>query len=369
MDEEEIACARSIESSILDFDDAVDGFREFVLTVRGALSCEIEEVYADEAGDHFVPCPWSESTVVEVPEDVLLTHGDVIRPPLLFAGGAAVPSFARAAGCSGEFAFLAPALGVSDEGSARHDWYRHMANRVRMRWPVSSLSMKVISHTVTWTPSDPPHTLDIVSSLSEFPLLIPGVTTRRWKPTRRVSSVRKLEPRDVLVVVDSSSSMDASAGDLTRFDLAAIAAISVLRGARPLGVRASVVNFSHKSYFASWSRNWPALEAIIATRQGGGTNFPRKAISKVTARATGRFLCVFLSDIEFDNSEVAAAQLRAIAGSNDLVVGSFSGADPEFVRSIRRSGAAFVSVDSERSVKRVAERAREIMERGEMRYA
>jgi len=201
-------------------------------------------------------------------------------------------------------------------------WYRDQSysivisptSRVRESWYPSSL--------VKWRFCDPPSELDVAYSMSLAPRLIPGVTTyKRMQECCGMAAGGERVP-DLLVVLDSSGSMDGHRRG-TKTHAATLAAFKASTFAHSQGAKVAAISFSDRMAVQEWTRDLSAVEEVLVQHLGSRTHIPGEEVLNLTrARPGCLILCITDTHIqnlynEWDSIKEAAALGRFVLFSID----------------------------------------------------
>ena len=159
-------------------------------------------------------------------------------------------------------------------------WYRSISRKlIKFKIETPKRLGSIPSYITTWRISDPIEELDVRSSLEIMPILIPGVTTKKWvrKGIYGVEEGKSIP--DLLIVIDSSGSMDWEGESVnirskSPYHLALIGAFAALYIASKKNAYVAVINFSSGYRTCPWTREIVQAENTLLAYQGGGTTFP-----------------------------------------------------------------------------------------------
>jgi len=196
-------------------------------------------------------------------------------------------------------------------------WYRDQSysivirptSRVKESWYPSSL--------VKWRFTDPPSELEVAYSLSLAPRLIPGVTTykREQECCGMVAGGERVP--DLLVVLDSSGSMDGHRRG-TKTHAATLAAFKASQFAHAQGAEVAAISFSDRMAVQEWTRDLVAVEDVLVQHLGSRTHIPGEEVLKLAKSRPGcLILCITDTHIqnlynEWDSIQEAAALGRFV---------------------------------------------------------
>ena len=280
-----------------------------------------------------------DSIIVEFPEEVLEImdnpfenkNSDRIKQDNQDEMNAKAEVFARNVPYS-EFGAPASQAGILLDGNPLATWYRGIAkNLIHIKITEEKPSGVVPIYPEAWRIGDPMEQLDIPLSLSNYPIMIPNITTKKWilEEGPGISSEKQLP--DILIVLDSSGSMKWNVKgrtDFTRgsYHTAVLASFAALHYATGKGVKCSVINFSNVPDICQWTYDFHQAENTILRYQGGGTVLPLNAIAQQCDKAENKILILLITDFGIYNWGKSKKILLDIVKKGHDVVGFFIGA-------------------------------------------
>ncbi len=193
-------------------------------------------------------------------------------------------------------------------------WYRDQSYSIVIRPAGIAKKSFYPSGLLKWRFSDPPSELDVPYSLSLSPRLIPGVTTyRRSQEWCRMAAGSDRVP-DLLVVLDSSGSMDGHRRG-TKTHAATLAAFKASIFAHSQGAEVAAISFSDRMAVQEWTRDIAAVERLLVQHLGSRTHIPgQKVLNLARGRPGCLILCITDTHIQNLYSEWEAIQEAAGIG-------------------------------------------------------
>ena len=217
-------------------------------------------------------------------------------------------------------------------------WYR---NRARGKIKIHLMHIKekktfYMETPATWNINDPTEELDVVLSLSSFPKMIPGITTKKWDKTEIEIEERISHPPDLLIIIDSSGSMGYLPGWIkpaidrkseeykilkklgiryplgSKFDIALTSAFAAVEYALMRNSQVAVVNFSGKGIICDWTLDRRKIEDCLMIYQGNGTELPVRKIKSILEKTESKVLVILITDAEIFNEKETIQCLREI---------------------------------------------------------
>lgn len=221
-------------------------------------------------------------------------------------------------------------------------YYREQALPHLVRFPARTQSRSAepqIEGIEAWDIGDPLDEIDWLSTLSQSPIPVPGVTTVRRLYSEEPGQAARVDPVDLDLYVDSSGSMPNPQHQVSYLTLTgAIIALSALRA----GSRVQATLWSSKDQVMCTSgfvRNEDEILAVLTGYFGGGTAFPIHKLRDTYADRAETERAVHILQISddgistmFDDDErgnsgwdVSAMALRTARGGGTLALNLWSG--------------------------------------------
>ena len=227
-------------------------------------------------------------------------------------------------------------------------WYESISrNLIKFKITEKKYVGSIMAYPVKWRISDPIEELDLLSSLSIFPKLIPGITTIKWEKEEQYGEEESKIFPDLLIVIDSSGSMDWSYNkrdNNSRYHLALIGAFSALSYAIMRDVYVAAINFSSGTHIAEWTKDYMRVKHVLISYMGAGTHFPIRTIKKFVIEHAKKFpnnpiYLLIITDAGLSNLEPAAYLLESLLkAKNKVTLFLIGGGRNPFVRAIEDNG-------------------------------
>lgn len=281
----------------------------------------------------------SEMVSIEVPEDVLelmdnpyeIKNSDKLKQDDFEGLTSKAEEFAKDVPYS-EFGAPARQAGILIDGTYLSTWYRGIAkDLINIKIVEKKPTGLVQIYPEAWRIGEPMEELDIPLSLSNYPVIIPNITTKKWVLKEGYGNIMEKNLPDILVVLDSSGSMkwnikgrtDVSKG---AYHAAVVASFAALHHAASKGAKFSVINFSSKADTCPWSSNYRHAEETILRYQGGGTVLPLKEMIDQCDKAERKVLVLLITDFGIYNWAKSKKVLISLVNRGHDIVGFFIGA-------------------------------------------
>ncbi|MBN1802622.1 MAG: VWA domain-containing protein, partial [Candidatus Lokiarchaeota archaeon] len=228
-----------------------------------------------------------------------------------------------------EFYHSASMAGILKDGNPLATWYRGIS-KGKISIEIKSIKYKGFNprYPELWKLGDSIENLDIPLTLSNNPIIVPNITTKKWnKELEFGMSISKTIP-DLLLVLDSSGSMKwnyAAPKKNSRgsFHSAVIASFATIQHAIGKGAKCNVINFSNIATTTSWTTDLDILEQEILQYKGSGTILPIEDIFKACNLVDGKVLVVIISDFALHNLADSKKFMYEIIAQDHFLVGFF----------------------------------------------
>lgn len=204
-----------------------------------------------------------------------------------------------------------------------------------------------------WRIGDPVEELDIVQSLQAFPVLVPNMSTRRWLKTNVEGSGIPASLPNLLVVIDSSGSMNWSIQNgkpSGPYHLALLSAFAAVDFALKKAKKVAAINFSGTVKTSGLTRERARIENVLASYQGGSTIAPVNEIRNLCESSKGSLLVLMMTDAEISNWDGLLKSIKQICSAGHkfflfhIRSSRYSGDDLD--ADLSRAGAQVIPLDS-----------------------
>jgi hypothetical protein len=186
-----------------------------------------------------------------------------------------------------------------------------------------------------WLIGDPIEKLDIVQSMLVSPKIIPNITTRKWIYREGPGIEIEKSVPDMMIVVDSSGSMEWTFGkgkkNKSAYHLALVASFAALQYGIKKGVKIAAINFSENLYKQGWTTDPHLIENVLLHYQGQGTELPTYDIKRMCRKGERNSLVLLITDFEIQNWEIAYHDIVEILSMGNKLVGFFIGGHKSFL--------------------------------------
>ena len=239
----------------------------------------------------------------------------------------------------GDFVRVNRVMGLVPRTQAIATFYRGISkNLIRIKMVERKPSGSIPIGIEPWRISDPIDKLDILQSLLVSPKIIPNITTRKWIMKDGPGIDSELGLPDLLLVLDSSGSMEWSPFSKRKknkspYHLALVASFASLNYALMKGAKVAAINFSDYFNVQSWTRDYRKIEKILLNYQGMGTNLPITEIKKQCQIADRKSIVFLITDFEIFNWGSAYPNILKILQMGNKIIGFFIGGNPSELNS------------------------------------
>lgn len=177
---------------------------------------------------------------------------------------------------------------------------------------------------VRWRLGDPVEELDIAMSLQESPIILPGITTRRWHRNESNSNIGAPDTPDLLIALDVSGSMTAKSSmkEHSRLHIARLASFPILTYCEEKGVQSASIVFSDKTNvkFSNWQVNADEAKSVLMEEFGKNTIFPVLHVDSLMSATPNRKAMVVMTDSDLQNWSAAETCFLELLGKGHKVL-------------------------------------------------
>jgi hypothetical protein len=161
------------------------------------------------------------------------------------------------------------------------------------------------SYPASWRLGDPIEEMDMMLSFATSPVIIPGITTKKWiqNPVFNYGSENK--ETDLLLVIDTSGSMGSIINPLNNIHQAVLASFGIIKYFENRSLQVALIGFSNKiTTEVEWTKDYDLLRNNLLIDGHGGTNFPIEKIQSVIEKSKNAIVTVVISDGEINNLQL-----------------------------------------------------------------
>lgn len=264
---------------------------------------------------------------------------------------------------------------VNSPKEATRYWYRARASEIfRLDVQEKKAEEKVPFKAIpgTWKLSDPIEELDLLLSLSTFPVLIPEQTTKKWRKEEKKVRRGRSFPPDMLIILDSSNSMyypptgsftsykqrkkrekkmkglDIEYPYKSKLDIAIVASFAALENAIKRNCRISAINFSGDYERIDWTDRRKEVENVLLQFRGDGTEFPTVAFESLLKGRRTKAVVIIITDSAIYNEEETAHSLSKVAADNYLYLFKIgeSKKGRKIIEEVEKSGGRVIQISN-----------------------
>ena len=167
------------------------------------------------------------------------------------------------------------------------------------------------SYPNTWRIGDPIESLDLVLSYITSPILIPGITTKKWERITTESHGSEKKQRDLLLVVDTSGSMKSVTREADNMHQAVLASFGILNYFESKKCKVALIEFSDSVRVdITWTVQYDEIREKLLTNGSGGTQFPIHRIQSTFEKSKNELVTVVITDGELGNLQESVTFFR-----------------------------------------------------------
>lgn len=158
------------------------------------------------------------------------------------------------------------------------------------------------SYPATWQLGDPVEQMDMMLTFMGSPRFIPGITSKKWEKSNQASMGKEKKQRDLLLVIDTSSSMGGADQESSNMHQALLAAYGIVAYFEKSNSDVALIGFSDRiTIDCTWTKDYDAIRNALLTDGHGSTFFPINKIKEVLSDEKRSFVTVLITDGALQN--------------------------------------------------------------------
>jgi hypothetical protein len=159
------------------------------------------------------------------------------------------------------------------------------------------------SYPTSWKLGDPLEEMDMMLSFSTSPVIIPGVTTKKWVQNIVYSPGTEKKDTDLLLIIDSSGSMGSITDTKTNMHQAVLAAYGIIKYFESKKNQIALIGFSDRiTVNIDWTKDYDFIRGKLLLNGSGGTSFPINRIQEIIESSKNPLVTVIITDGELQNA-------------------------------------------------------------------
>ena len=162
------------------------------------------------------------------------------------------------------------------------------------------------SYPTSWKLGDPLEDMDMMLSFSTSPVIIPGVTTKKWVQNPVYSAGSEKKDTDLLLIIDTSGSMGAITDPKTNLHQAVLAAYGIIKYFESKKNQIALIGFSDRiTVNIDWTKDYDYIREKLLLNGSGATSFPINRIQAIIDSSKNPLVTVIITDGELQNASQA----------------------------------------------------------------
>lgn len=161
------------------------------------------------------------------------------------------------------------------------------------------------SYPTTWKLGDPIEEMDMMLTFANSPIIIPGITTKKWVQNPVFNYGSEKRDADLLLVIDTSGSMGSIKKSQNNMHQAVLASFGILKYFESQSAQVALIGFSENlSAEVEWTKDYDLLRYNLLIDGHGGTNFPIEDIRSEIGKTNNPIVTVVITDGEISNLQL-----------------------------------------------------------------
>ena len=190
-------------------------------------------------------------------------------------------------------------LSISDK---QRIWFEAQnINEIELPASIFNGSQDVYMYPEVWKIGDPIEDIDIMLTYIVSPIIIPGVTTKKWSKNSVFKGGAQKSSPDLLLVLDSSGSMGSLKDKKSNLFNAVKSCFAIIKYFEKNNSEVALINFSSKATINLWTKDYKNIKDCLLLEGGGNTVFPIDALEKLSRLKKSNCVIVIITDGEIQN--------------------------------------------------------------------
>lgn len=158
------------------------------------------------------------------------------------------------------------------------------------------------SYPTSWKIGDPIEEMDMMLSFATSPIIIPGVTTKKWVQNPVFSFGSENKDADLLLVIDTSGSMGSILTPDNNMHQAVLASYGIVKYFENISSQVALIGFSDRiTASVDWTKEYDRLRESLLLNGSGGTKFPIERIQEIIELNRNPMVTVVITDGVLNN--------------------------------------------------------------------
>jgi hypothetical protein len=158
------------------------------------------------------------------------------------------------------------------------------------------------SYPAPWKIGDSIEDIDLMLSFMTSPIILPGITTKKWEMTTNNQQGIEKNPRDLLLVLDISSSMGGVTDESSNMHHGVLAAYGILSYFESINGQVALIEFNNRVMVnTGWTKQYDDLRDKLIVSGDGGTVFPIREVINVLDKSKNEIVTVLITDGDLGN--------------------------------------------------------------------
>lgn len=158
------------------------------------------------------------------------------------------------------------------------------------------------SYPAPWKIGDSIEDMDLMLSFMTSPIILPGITTKKWEMTTNSQQGIEKNPRDLLLVLDISSSMGGVTNESSNMHHGVLAAYGILSFFESINGQVALIEFNNRVRVnTGWTKQYEDIRDKLLVTGDGGTVFPIREVTDILEKSNNEKVTVLITDGDLGN--------------------------------------------------------------------
>ena len=153
-----------------------------------------------------------------------------------------------------------------------------------------------------WKMGDSIEDMDLMLSFMTSPIMLPGITTKKWEMSTNDQQGIEKKQRDLLLVLDISHSMGVVTNKAANMHHAVFAAYGVLSYFESINGQVALIEFNNRVIVnTGWTKHYDDIRDKLLVTGSGGTVFPIREVTDILDKSQNEIVTVLITDGDLGN--------------------------------------------------------------------
>ena len=158
------------------------------------------------------------------------------------------------------------------------------------------------TYPATWRLGDPLENMDMMLTFLGSPIMLPGITTKKWEKSYKEENGNHRKQLDLFLVFDTSGSMGKISDENSRMHQCILTCFGIIAYVEMIKGQIATLGFSnHITVHNEWTNDYDAVRNSMLVNGNGNTILPIRAIENIIESSSNSMVTVLITDGDIHN--------------------------------------------------------------------